>query len=176
VANRTLLTDAATLAAPLALVLAARAFFAPAPSIAGSTPAAQQSLPPPAAPTQLAKLTPEQVKAADWLASMPSFKGMTSPLDHPVAAPAPIPDPAPTVEVSEPDPAPSPAADPLAGLKLTGILGNDQGGLAAINGRIYRIGDTVRPGLVLKLIEAKTSTIVFVREDGTEIRLRRAPH
>jgi 2-oxoglutarate dehydrogenase E2 component (dihydrolipoamide succinyltransferase) len=175
--NRTLLTDAATLFAPLALVLGARVFLAPIPSMASSTAASQQTLPPPAAAPAAAKLSPEQKKATDWLAALPSFKGLASPLDHPIAAvvPAPAPDPVAAAPDS-PAPDPAPAVNPLAGLKLTGILGNDSGGLAAINGRVYRIGDTVRPGLVLTLIEAKTGTIVFKRDDGTELSLRRPPH
>lgn len=171
--NRTLLIDAATLAAPLALVLAARVFFAPAPSMAGPAPASQQPPAPPAAPAAKQDLTTEQRKAADWLAANSVFKGIASPLDHPVAAP-PTPAPEPTSVAQEPEPAPP--ENPLAGLKLTGILGTDSAGLAAINGRVYRVGDQVRRGLIVKSIDAKTGAVVFSQEGGQDLTLRRPRH
>ncbi len=175
--HRTLLVDALTLATPLALVLGVRVFFAPAPTAPSAAAAvSHQTSTPLPAPVAPAKLAPEQQKAADWLAALPSPKGVASPLDHPVpAAPPPQAEPQTQVTVPTLDPSPEPELDPLQGLKLTAILGNANGGLAAINGRVYKAGDLVRTGLHLKRIDAKTSTVIFSRDDGSELRLCRPP-
>ncbi len=170
--HRTLLVDACAVGCPLILVMAVRTFFTPAPSDASPAGAAPTPPAAPAAAPAPVKLDPQQQKAAEWVASLASVKGLTSPLDHPTAAPPPRPEP--KID-NEPTPEPAPAVDPLAGLKLSGILGNDDGGLAAISGKIYRVGDQVRPGLKLKGIDAKTNTVIFTLDNGSEIKLHRKP-
>jgi len=171
--QRTLLVDAATVSCPLILVVAVRTLFTPAPSQA-SAPKASPAQPTPAVVPVAgpAKLTPEQQKALDWIAGLPPMTGLVSPLDHPIAPP-PVVQQAAHEPDPEPAPATTPAVDPLAGLKLSGILGNETGGLAAINGRVYRVGDVVRPGLKLKLIDARTNTVTFSQDDGSELKLHR---
>ena len=85
--------------------------------------------------------------------------------------------PPPPVQPAAPEPAPeaapAPAIDPLANLKLSGILGNETGGLAAINNRIYKVGDTVRRGLTIQSIDARTNTVILRQSDGSELKLHR---
>lgn len=172
--HRTLVIDAAAVACPLILVVAVRTFFAPAPSDASPTKPATSAAAPVIVPVATAaKLSAEQQKAVDWVSTLAPMKGLVSPLDHPVAAPPPRPAHEPESQAPDATPEPIPASDPLGGLKLTGILGNDDGGLAAINGRVYKVGDFVRQGLKLKLIEAKSNTVVFTLDDGTELKLHR---
>ena len=173
--HRTILLDACAIACPLILVVAVRTFFAPAPSAAGTSPAPGGTQVPAVIPVAAAaKLTPDQQKAADWIAALPPMKGLASPLDHPVPA-TPPPSIEPQTAAGEPvdQPEIAPVVDPLAGIRLTGILGNKDGGLVAINGRIYKVGDPVRPGIKIKLINAATSTVTFSLEDGTELKLHR---
>ena len=72
--QRALLLDAAAASCPLILVVAVRTFFAPAPSEAG----APRNNPPPPGPAIAAPagpLTPEQKKAADWIADIARKRG-----------------------------------------------------------------------------------------------------
>lgn len=115
------------------------------------------------------RTTPEQVRARQWADAQVVGAGLASPLDHPIAAPAPAPavarvdpEPAPVIE-----PEPVNTEDPLSGLRLTALLGGRSGALAMIDGRIFRIGDEVRPGCKLLSIDAKADRIEVARPDGT---------
>jgi hypothetical protein len=161
-----ILVEVGAVAAPLILVLAVRSLMTPAPSMGGTQ--AYDNAPAAVLPVVEKKLLPEQVKALDWIAHIGSHADLRSPMAHPdLVAPAPID------QHDEPTPEPIPATNPLAGVKLTGIIGTSEGGLAAVNGRIYKIGETVRPGLVLARINARANLIVLKAADGTEVTIRR---
>jgi hypothetical protein len=103
---------------------------------------------------------------------------LASPLDHPklivVSAEPPhasvATTPAPAVAAQ---PA-QPAADPLAGLSLTATLRTREGaGMAAINGKIYRVGDEVRPGCKLSSVDTNKNRADFTLADGSTASLGR---
>ena len=161
-----ILLDVAAIAVPLALVLGARVMLKPSPTTAhagGAGPEPAGIVVPTAAG---ARITPEKQRAVDWINGMSGSSGMRSPMAHPVAAPL--------VVVHEPEPEqPVTSVNPLAGLKLTGILGNESGSLAAINGKVYKVGDVVKPGLTLGAIDVHSNTVTFKLADGTELKLVR---
>lgn len=156
----------------MALIVAMRALLAPSPATAtahGPAPAVAPPSPAPTAPSPApATATPEQTRALEWLAT---FRPGTldSPMDHPAPAAAfamPVePEPTPTAEATP--------ENPLAGLRLTAILGNSEGGLAAISGRVYKAGDTIRPGLTVRAIDAYANTVTLALPDGTTTLLAR---
>jgi len=169
--RRTLVLDALMLSGPLLVVVGVRAFLAPAPSV-GATPAPgggqAPAIVPVVAPT---KPSPEQQRAAEWIAGLGPLTDLRSPMAHPEPPPSP---PKPTIETPKPPGAVRAPEDPIAGLKFTGILGNNEDlGLAAINGRIYRVGEEVRKGVRLTRIDARNYVIVLTVPDGTERTLRR---
>lgn len=159
------------LAAPLAMVLAGRTLLSAPPPSATTTTVSS-----PTAPIQLAAapkpLSAEQQKAQDWVKGMPATLELISPLNHPVevvvAKPEIIADHEP-----EPEPQPLPVESPIRGLKLTAVIGNDDGQVAAINGRIYRIGELVKPKLRLTAIDPKKSSITLTAGNGETYRLKR---
>jgi hypothetical protein len=162
--KRSVLMQIAAVSAPSVLVVLNS--FGPTPPAAPDANPASVTVPV-AAPAP--KATPHQVRAREWADAQPVGPRLTSPLDHPVAAaPAPVathvePEPAPVV----PDPEPVNVADPLSGLRLTALLGGRTGSLAMIDGKIFRVGDEVRPGCTLKSIDAKADRIEVSRPDGT---------
>lgn len=167
-----LLLETAAIACPLVLIMGVRTFLAPAPTSAATSP--QASLMPAAAtPAPQRTLSIQQTKAQEWVALARTTRTLASPLDHPT----PIPPPKVVVEHTEPTPEPvaAPAANPVEGLTLTGVLGNESGGLAAIGNKIFKIGDKVRPGVELTKIDARANAITLRLDDGTEVVLRRKP-
>jgi hypothetical protein len=164
--------DVLAIGGPLALIVAMRALLAPSPATAtaqGPAPAVAPLTPVANAPTPSpAATTPEQARALEWLAAFRPG-ALESPMDHPVPAAA-------YTTPVEPEPTPVPEAtpeNPLAGLRLTAILGNSEGGLAAISGRVYKAGDTIRPGLTVRAIDAYANTVTLNLPDGTTTLLAR---
>jgi len=163
--------DLAVIAAPAALVLGARVMFSPAPAVSAAGAEATAPVVIPAAATK--KVRPEQERAAEWIRAMGNLEGIRSPMAHPIPKPVvvivqPEPDKHETVPTPE-----APKASPIAGLKLTGVLGSSEGNLAVLNGKVYKIGMAVRPGVTLTAIDARTNTITFTLADGTELKLAR---
>jgi hypothetical protein len=164
--QRLLSIELASIGAPVLLV-----YFGQT-ALSGNAPAhiavqvSGPALPP--APTMPAKsMTPEQQKATEWARLMPKSFNLTSPLNHPTDAPVIKP-----TKVDE-EPRPVARQSPVNGLKLSAVLGNDGDKLASISGKIYRIGDEVRPGLKLTSIDPRNSVISLTDDDGQVYEIKR---
>jgi hypothetical protein len=167
-----MLAEGAAVAAPLIVLSVARLLLGSAPesiNAQGAVPTPAPLVAPAAKP-----LSAEQQRAAAWVKGLTTGAPLRSPMDHPTpytrAQPEPEPAPRPA-----PDPVPIPviaAADPLSGLTLTGVLGNDTGGLAAVNGRIYKVGDRIR-GMAVTAIDIKNNVVELTTSDGVVLRLKR---
>lgn len=167
--------EAAAVCGPLVLLAAAHVLLTPpppAPDPSGTNGLIPANLP--VAPT--AVLTPEQIRAAEWSRTPPAGE-MTSPMDHPElvrVTPRP-PDPEPRIADPIPIPVQTPARNPLAGLRLTGVMGNAQGGLAMFAGKVYKVGDDIRPGVRLTAIDIEAGTVECTLADGRVEVLKRSP-
>ena len=163
--RRAKLMQIAAVAGPGLLVGAMRLVMTPGEPIQVNSGTVPVLMPVVTVPT---KLSPEQQRATDWVAALDLPGIPPSPL-HRTRAPAVVvsPDPEPVK--------PPPPADPLAGLKLTGTMGTNLGGLATINGRIYKIGDTIRPGCKLVSVDTPSNTVELETEDGERHTLGRRP-
>jgi hypothetical protein len=168
---KAILAEAAAVAGPLLILCVARLMLGSVPVTVNALGAAAA----PVVPVVAARPpSPEQQRASEWIRTVAHAGALKSPMDHPVALPKveKTPDPAPTqapVEIVHVEP-----TSPLAGLTLTGVLGNSSGGLAAINGRVYRIGDHVK-ALVLTAIDVKGNAVDLKTAEGTVLRLVRPP-
>lgn len=163
--RRTIGVEAAAIAVPILLVYFGRVMIAsPAPQ----TGAVQVNTPVivPTAGETVVALSPEQQKAAEWLRLLPPKYDLATPLNHIEAQAAP-PKPKPV------DEAPVVRANPIEGLKLSAVMGNENDQLASINGKIYRIGDAVRPGLKLTGIDHRRSRIVLTDSEGATYEIKR---
>lgn len=165
--RRTIGIEVASVAIPLALVFVGRGLVASPPPVTINVQSAPPVITPVTGPS-VEKLSPEQQKAADWILLLPPKYDLVSPLNHPtreIEAPKPAPDtPQTPVPVK---------VNPVEGLKLSGVLGNLDDQLAAINGKIYHLGDTVRPGLKLTEIDPRHSRIVLTDSEGKTYELKR---
>ncbi len=162
--QKLLAMELSAMAAPVILVLIGRTLLAGPPPIAIVVQVKGPALA--AAPAASAKpLTPEQLKAAEWVRAMPEKLELATPLNHPTEVVKPV-----QVTVESPKVAPS---DPTAGLKLSSIMGRGTDQIASISGKIHRIGDEVRPGLKLTAIDAATSTITLTDAAGKSYQLKR---
>jgi len=134
-------------AGPLGAVLIARS-FTPTP-----TAAAQYNIPSSPIPVAAAgpTLTPGQQRAAAWLDALPQSPKILSPMDH--------------------KPLKSADGDPDTALKLSAVFGTPGGGLATINGAIYRIGDRPAPNCRITQIDARLGTVEVVFDDGATATL-----
>lgn len=170
--NRSRLIQAGAVCGPLAALGVAHVLFAPLPPPPDATGGASL-VPASLAGAAERPMTPEQTRAAEWAHSLPADGALESPMDHPtivVAAP-PQREPEPTPDPVIPEPAP--AAPTLDGLRLSVVIGNEQGGMALINGRVYRPGDSVR-GMTIRSIDAKENTVHLAAADGAVLVLKRA--
>jgi hypothetical protein len=185
---------AGVLLMPLIAVQAARFLLGPQAGPGAAAAAVSPTAPPPGVPQALVpapllSLTPRQNAVVEWLASAPAYAALRSPMDRPEAAPPPAPRPAPgagnpytraasqpaptdTPEASRPPsqpepPAPEATASALSRLVLTGLLVNGRTRLAALNHRIYRVGDEVYPGWRVARIDSRTRAVTLVGPDGT---------
>jgi hypothetical protein len=163
----------ASVGAPLALVHFGRTLVSsPAPVLINTGPAPAPALTPVAAQPATA-LTPEQEKAAEWVAKLPTKYELKSPLNHPVDLPPPVAPTTPQAEAPKAEPPPVPRINPILGLRLTAVLGNEDEQLASINGKIYKIGDVVRKGLKLSAIDQRNARIILTEDDGTTYVIKR---
>ena len=159
--RRSVMAEVAAVGAPLVVFLGVRMLLAPAPASVGAMPVAAL----PAAdgvPQSSPKPTPEPERALKWIRALPAGP-LSSPMLHPRV----------NVPAEPSDPEDSSPQDPLAGLKLNGVLGSGDKGLATISGKIYRIGDEVRLGIRLKGVDARAGWAELERPDQTVVRLKR---
>ncbi|MDX2115860.1 MAG: hypothetical protein SFZ24_09630 [Planctomycetota bacterium] len=152
---------AAALAGPPIVVLLLRASLTIGPSPATA------ALPAPAAPPALQAatepaLTPEQKAALGWIAEQSADVVTRSPMNHPPAIAAEQPaEQAP----AEPAARPAPAGQPPRFVATT-IMAGPRGGVAVINGRVYRVGESPAPGWRVESIDAGSSTVELTGPDG----------
>lgn len=158
-----MLVEAAAIAGPLAVFLGAKALLAPDPAGARAQPAIAASAGG-TEPNTGPKLTAEQERALAWIRSMPQAD-LHSPMLHPPASRA--------LQTADPSPEPDAAPNVVSGLKLVGVLGNGENAIATIGGRVYRIGDEVRPGIKLKSVDARAGAAELEMSDGSVVRLIR---
>lgn len=170
--TRRRLLPAAALAAPLLTVLVLRALGTgyPASSIGATPPINASAAEPAPAPTHTepprATLATraELDRAMAWLRERSGVLPARSPMDfEPALAPAAPAAPTPAPEA----PRASRPTRPAGALSLTSVIANDEGGLAAINGRVFRVLDEVEPGWHIVEIDAKR---LAVRLEGPERR------
>lgn len=160
--RRNTVVEAAAIAGPLAAFIAARVILAPGPAATRAQPVASAGSIE-SAPAATPQLSPEQEKALAWIKQSAGGE-LRSPMAHPAVG----------VRMAEPAPAePDGPAQASAGLRLVGVLGNDENGIAAIGGKVYRIGDQVRPGVKLKAVDARAGTADLELPDGSVARLTR---
>ena len=165
--KRSVLMQIAAVSAPSIIVVLNS--FSPAPKAAPSANPDSVTVPV-SAPAPRA--TAEQTRAREWADAQAVGPRLASPMDHPAVTATHVEaEPAPVI----PDPIPEPLSeeDPLAGLKLTALLSGRSGSLAMIDGRIFKVGDEVRPGCTLRSIDAKADRIEISRPDGTNARFGR---
>jgi len=170
--RRNQLIEIAAIGAPLTILGFTRVFMSPVAASASTQGQAAAQVVPVATSTPAP--TPEQKKAAAWIASVQIGPSLVSPLDHPkILAPAPEPS-----EYGPPAPAPEPpsvfVANPLEGLSLSATLKTREvGGVASINGKIYKVGDQVRPGCRLLSVDVSANSVEISKPDGSTVRLGR---
>lgn len=170
---------ACVLLTPVIAVQGARFIFGPqaAPASASAAPVpGVPGVPAALVPPPIRAFTPSQQRAADWLVSRVSPASLRSPMDHPPPLSAFNADRPPTTatsptQLTEAPVAPTPeAADrptpDLPKLTLTGLLVNGKTRVAALNHRIFRVGDTVVPGWRVARIDSKTRSVMLAGPDG----------
>ncbi len=155
--------------APLATVQVARLFGGPGPAGASASLAHVSTLKPELAlPADVAPaLSPAQQRARDFIQNYQLPADLPSPMDRPDPVPA---TPAPLVEAA-PEPVAPPAAaaaDPLAGITISAIIGRDEAVVAMINHKLRRIGDLVVPGWRVDSIDPRTRQVTIVNDQGTK--------
>lgn len=156
--------------APVVVVQALRGLFGPE----GLSPSATQAAVAPdrgERPTaRAAEECPVEARLRGYLARLDRARPSRSPMDSIEAAPdAPTftPDPSP------PD-TPARASGPSTALTLSAVLRSSSGTMAAINGRIYGVGQSIEPGWVVAAINADDLSVTIRGPDGQELTLFRA--
>jgi hypothetical protein len=166
------LAQAASILAPILLIAGMRVMLSPGPSqasAAASPMPGQTSLTIPASQPAAATLTAEQQRASDWRRGMKTESDLSSPMDReldvvllPKKEPLP---PAP--------PPPAPKVNPVEGLALTGVLGDQRQSIAAISGKVYRVGERIKNGLTLTAVDSRRLSVTLTDDDGVEYVLRK---
>lgn len=176
--SRSLLIQAASVAAPSLLIVSMRFVLVGGPDMASAAGSGQvvSAVAAPAAdalvqPTAR-KLSPEQERAVAWRAVFQFDATFESPMDARanvvLMAPKKVEPVAPvkTAPVATP-----PKTSPVQGLALTSFMGNLSGGLVVISGKVYRVGEEVRPGLLLANIDFRNATVTLQNLDGETFTL-----
>lgn len=138
-----------------------------APAAASAAPVDPNALPP-AAPAKV--LTPKQQAAIKWLKDTATKVATRSPLEQP-AKPKPANENPETVVNKEPELPPEPPDDRPKHLKVSGMVGTDTGALAAISGRLCRVGDEPAEGWIIERIDAHNRTVVLKHADGRSFEI-----
>lgn len=170
--QKLLAIELSAVAAPVLLFVFVRSSGPASASAAADPPM------PPAPMVQLQKpgpLSSDQQRAADWLVQFVVPDDIRSPLDHAATRPV-VPAAIPSIPTSsagavEPQ-AQSPSA--LGDLALTSVVGNAEGGMAIINGSIYRIGEQPIAGYTITLIEPRMNHVVLTDAQGKAHTLERS--
>lgn len=166
--RRLVLCELGAIVAPVAMVFLGRTFLSDVAPVSATVYVQGPSINAPV-PTAAKPLSPEQHAAAEWVRQLPDTITLTSPLNHPTEVQKPV-----VVEVPDtPVHTPLPRTNPVGSLRLTGVMGTEGDQLAAVNGRIYRVGDEVRPGLKLTSIDARAQRITLTDREGETYELRR---
>lgn len=74
-------------------------------------------------------------------------------------------------KAEEPDEVERPVAPVLEGIKLSSVFSANEATMASINGKIYRPGQEVRPGVTIKSIDARARKVTLELSDGREVEL-----
>jgi hypothetical protein len=155
--------------APVVVVQALRGLFGPeglSPSATQAAIAADEE----GRPTTRAAECPAEARLRGYLARLDRARPSRSPMDSIEAAPdAPsfTPDPSPPVMPARP-------SGPSTALTLSAVLRSSSGTMAAINGRIYGVGQSIEPGWVVAAINADDLSVTIRGPDGQELTLFRA--
>lgn len=64
-----------------------------------------------------------------------------------------------------------PVAPVLEGIKLSSVFSANETTMASINGKLYRPGQEVRPGVTIVSIDARSRKITLKLSDGREVEL-----
>ncbi len=175
--SRSLLIQAASVAAPSLLIVAMRFVLVGGPDVASAVgsgqvaPALAAPSPDAAVPAAVRQLTPEQQRAADWRGLLRYDANLESPMDARANVVLMAPKKVEPVTPVKTAPVAAPKASPLQGLTLTSFMGNLSGGLVVISGKVYRVGEEVRPGLLLANIDFRNATVTLQNLDGETFTL-----
>jgi hypothetical protein len=121
-------------------------------------------------------ITARQKQALDWLSSRSNQLATRSPMFVP---PSPEEEHSHAHAKSDPDHGP-PAAqaapptvvdDRPTHLKLSGMVGSDKEALAAISGKLRRVGDELAPGWVVERIDSRHRVVVLKHTDGRTFQI-----
>lgn len=137
-----------------------------AASASGAGPAVQAPELPVGAPS------PAQSKASEWIASQ-SARALRDPFAAP-ALPEALPEASATQVLTAPDHA---AAAPgrVPQFRLTGVIERGNTPLAAINGKVFRVGDEVLPGWTLQAVHGGERSVEIRHDDGRVVSVRVQP-
>ena len=157
--ERATLLRLGALFAPFLAVMLSRALFDTSPAEAAAQ-LAPTPLPEPA-PTPVPVLTDAQSRALQFLASARPGE-IISPMTPPRVE---------AVIIDMPPSAPASAGPDIApittdGLALTSVVGDAQGGMAVISGRVLRPGAAVAQGWTLQSINPAARSVIIVHESG----------
>lgn len=148
----------ASIAAPIVMLIAARAVLSGSPSPAsGAVPPVGSAGVHPAT----ARLSPAQEGVIAWLRGFDAVSNYPSPFTA-------------RLEARSSAPIATPPAAPGARFRLTGVIGaaTDDGALASINGRVCRVGMEIAPGVRVVRIAARQREVELRLADGTALVLR----
>lgn len=137
--------------------------------VSGSTPDstnAATATPAPTAATAAAPIpaaTPEQQRAKEWAGKQSPSTPVASPLTPPEARHTQVPGEQPA----------APVTPRVVGVEysLTSVLKARDSAIAAINGKLYKIGDQVKPGATLVAVDTVKFTARIQRADGSFVDL-----
>lgn len=116
--------------------------------------------------------TPAQAKAAEWIATQDA-RSLRDPFVPP-ALPELDAAPSATQVVTAPEHA---TATPgrVPQFRLTGVIERGQKPLAAINGKVFRVGEEVAPGWTLISVHGGDRSVEIRHEDGRVVSVRVQP-
>jgi hypothetical protein len=157
-------------AAPAVVVQGLRLTDLTSPRVAsatGATPVVAAADSPVGAPSAAQK------QAALWIASMDD-KPLRDPFIAP-ATPEPSDDSNTTQVVTAPDQTGPIATSRVPQFRLTGVIERGQKPLAAINGKVYRVGEEVAPGWTLTSVHGGERSVEIRHADGRLVTVRVQP-
>lgn len=113
-------------------------------------------------------VTPEQTRAIQWLRLRAVDVKVRCPMGQLAIQPLP-----PVILDTDPVPVPTPHAgpDPLKALAVTAIMTGDEGSLATINGKVYRLGASPLEGWTVTLIDPDQRLVKVTGANGSVVAL-----